>query len=645
MVTTSEALPWHSPAMPPFALDAQMSADIKTDILGDPSAQTLERNLVALKKYHPELAERLAHLEDASTLHVVTGKRGHPVLKATDGDGEFYLSSLYDPEGEAQRLFTEETKDKEYNVVILLGFGLGYSLSAALQHAPEGIRYAVVEPDLSNFQLALSTIDLTDLLEHKKITWVIGQDLENSIASTMGQLDLMHLRGWIPLISPAFHRLHQNFIKKFVDRLFHEVTAQRLGKATTVIASEIFLKNSFINLKEAIGAPGAMHFHEAWKDKPAIIVSAGPSLEKHLDLLREHQDKILLIAVGAAWKSLRAADIEPHMVVSVDPFIHNYPHFEGLEAKREWLISDFACNTDVVRTFNGRKAFAHSTVEKEALFRKIYGEWGVLPSGGSVANSAFSFALTLGASPIILVGQDLAYTGGISHATGHTDKHLLKDAIESDPDAFKEVPGYGDGPVVLTNTQMLTYKLWFENVIKSLSENKVINATEGGARIHGAEEKPLTEVLESFGKEPIDVSALWPKSHPNTKESAKKAVAALKKISGKIAHIRDSSEAAYRVMLTLSKEDNEYETPKARKLKIQYNKYAKQIAKQDITSDWFLSAFVQQEMFLAQRRMNLLDEKPSEKYKTNLLLHSSLPNACQRAIDFIAEICREISID
>ncbi len=602
----------------------------------------LDNNLCVLREHHPELAELLLEAPSPAlgSLTVEAGKRGHLTLKATDANGTFTLNSPYDPVSEAARLIEQETAGKEFNVVVHLGLGLGYTLEVLLSKIDELSKVVVVEPDLECLRLMLQVRDMREVLANPNIIWSVGEDLATSVLTIMGELSLLKLKGWIPLIAAPTHRLHRAFVDDLIYKLSSEVTGQRLAKATELIASELFLKNSFDNLPQALGAPGVVHLYQAWDGKPAVIVSAGPSLEKHLPLLREHQDKILLIAVGAAWKSLRAADIEPHMVVTVDPFADNYPHFEGLEAKREWLVTDFACNTDVVRTFHGKKIFCHSTPQKEALFRSIYGEWGILLTGGSVANSAMSLALTMGAYPIILVGQDLAYTGGISHATGHTGKHSLVDAIEKNPADFREVPGYGGSGPVLTNSQMDAYRLWFERNIEKIEAGRVINATEGGAHILGAIEMPFAQALSLYSTEHISTEALWPDQYVNQKISIPRIKENLQKISKKVAKVKTLSSEAGEVMRKLvaaaSRGDN------CNALELQYNKLVAKIATQGGTADFFLTAFVQNEIFLTQRRTNLLGEEKSDRYHTNLLLHTSLPKACAGAIDFLNSVIAKL---
>ncbi len=55
---------------------------------------------------------------------------------------------------------------------------------------------------------------------------------------------------------------------------------------------------------------------------------------------------------------------------------------------------------------------------------------GDIQSGGSVATSAFDLLLNLGCDPVILVGQDLAYTGREIHSSGTYHNGLLASRMQ-----------------------------------------------------------------------------------------------------------------------------------------------------------------------------------------------------------------------
>ena len=103
-------------------------------------------------------------------------------------------------------------------------------------------------------------------------------------------------------------------------------------------------------------------------------------------------------------------------------------------------------------------------------------------------------ALYFGFRKIVFMGQDLAFTGGKSHtsgiegALGDNDKYIKSRCL-------MEVEGI-DGTMLQTDFQMWYYKQWFEKAIRDGGDRmRVIDATEGGAKIEGAENMKMSEVV------------------------------------------------------------------------------------------------------------------------------------------------------
>ena len=127
-----------------------------------------------------------------------------------------------------------------------------------------------------------------------------------------------------------------------------------------------------------------------------------------------------------------------------------------------------------------------------------------LPSGGSVANNAFSLAEMLGFGTIILVGQDLAYPNDQVHSKGAKYKTLDDtNTIDRNDSRYFEVEA-NDGGKILTEGNMNVYRKWFEERICDTKAN-VINATEGGAKIEGAEVRTLESVIDEFASNATDI--------------------------------------------------------------------------------------------------------------------------------------------
>jgi len=104
-----------------------------------------------------------------------------------------------------------------------------------------------------------------------------------------------------------------------------------------------------------------------------------------------------------------------------------------------------------------------------------------------VAHTAFSAALFLGADPVIFLGQDLSYTGGLSHVKGSA--HGVTVPSES---SLLQIKGLF-GPIKTSNN-MKVFLDHYEELI-STGGRRVINCTEGGAFIKGCEHQSFREIL------------------------------------------------------------------------------------------------------------------------------------------------------
>lgn len=183
----------------------------------------------------------------------------------------------------------------------------------------------------------------------------------------------------------------------------------------------------------------------------------------------------------------------------------------GLEATL--LFADLVTNPLVLRSVRARAVIFSTTarithasdgsLRREAtagtaFAESIHGPLGALQSGGSVATSGFDLLRNLGCDPILLIGQDLAYTNRTIHSMGahHTRRWLSTSnrttALETTIERIvrkretMDVEGL-DGAPVLSDYVLSLYRHWFEVSLPSVS-NRVVNLSAAGARIAGAEQ-------------------------------------------------------------------------------------------------------------------------------------------------------------
>jgi len=213
-----------------------------------------------------------------------------------------------------------------------------------------------------------------------------------------------------------------------------------------------------------------------------------------------------------------------HIVVSVDPNPVNWSaHFEDISHESAVLAYDITTTPRVVSSQQGPKTAFCSLPDSQWLDRFLSSPLGLIKTGGSVANIAFDLAVQLGADPVILIGQDLSYSEGLVNAAGtyrdqfaHRippgwfDKPLqeLEELARTDPNAAYRlrkgrlaIPGNGGQPV-WTDRTLFGFLCWFEEAIQNLGNHpRVVNATEGGARIRGSLVRTFHATLDEFCRE------------------------------------------------------------------------------------------------------------------------------------------------
>lgn len=595
------------------------------------------KNLVALRQHHPALEARITLASPArlaGDIPVVPeqGRKGQLTLKAEDSIGMFYLHSTYDPEKEAEEYARQELTDSNINVVVVAGFGLGYLVRALCRLCNVQTRIAVVEPRLDLFISALSSLDVSDMLADERIRFIVAQDIKIAVKETIAELSPEKLKGWKLIASPPQMRLHKNFLQSFVDQLGSSINVQISSLTTSFNLSELFLRNTLSNLGIAANSPGVIHFKDCWKDRPALIVAAGPSLNKQLPQLREVQDKFLIIAAEKTWSILQKAGIKAHIVVAIDP--RSPPAWEIEPPDDVWFLVASSCNPVTVKSKSGRHVVSFATPSHEEILKPMIGERGCLPSGGSVANNAFSFAKLMGAAPVILIGQDLAYTGGVSHATGYFDmKSLDNIKVAQKDNGYREIEGYW-GDRVQTDRQLDSYRKWYEDYITLHPSEIVINATEGGAKIEGSVQMSFAQACQKYAeKTPVSIIDLWPSEKIYISPDSSSIDTKFNDLIEKIRKFQEIANDGVEIARKLS----EKEIVKAGKKQDRLKKISNKLKSFDSSAKNFLDEFVRKQSFYAVRTVKLNDEENTDKNEMLMNYLESLVKGCDRAVLAISE--------
>ncbi len=237
-------------------------------------------------------------------------------------------------------------------------------------------------------------------------------------------------------------------------------------------------------------------FGGVYKGKPAVIVGAGPSLDKNIDLFTQLKDKALIFSVDGAMNTLFGKNIKPDIVSSIER-VKLTTNFYNTHVIPEDLIfvGPNVILNDILDKFN--KIIFTGRIG-DGLFNKFNEAIGFtnLEVGSNVSHVLIAFAIYLECDPIIFTGLDLAYTGGRTH-TARFSEYLDEDAMSNYKKNIVYVAGQ-NGEKLETNENFRNTKTWIESVIAQDKDRTYINATEGGAKIAGAINLKLSDVISQY---------------------------------------------------------------------------------------------------------------------------------------------------
>jgi hypothetical protein len=426
---------------------------------------------------------------------------------------EVRIHSAYDPIKEAERAVSGFSIGRA-SLIAVSGLGLGYHVDRLKRMHP-GKPIVAVEHGAEVVALARKACP-----RHLEGVRVVASSLD--LPSVFEEIDMAGFRGVAHYVHRPSYMLHKEFYDDIMRDIAQYVSSKISDLLTRFEFEERWVENILGNVKHLFSSARAASLFGAFSGRPGIIVSAGPSLRGNVRLLGRMRARALIVAVDTAAPVLQKIGIVPHIIMTLDAQKHSIKHFLGLRAEGAALLADLVCYPPVVRDYRGPRIMSttskYYTTADGRLKRESTPlmEWvethagpvGDIQSGGSVATSAFDLLLNLGCSPIILVGQDLAYTGREIHCSGthHNDDWLPKTSRFLNLDTInqnvirrrkiKYVASYGGGVPVISDFVLDLYRGWFEDSARKVGV-QVINATGGGARIANTTERPLESLIKA----------------------------------------------------------------------------------------------------------------------------------------------------
>jgi len=457
----------------------------------------LERNLAALSASAPSVGEVLrTHYAPSPRWAAERASSGVPTARVA---GKL-LHSRHDPVREAVRL-VDAAESNGAGCTVILGFGLGYHVEAALAR-PATDAVVVVEPRPEYFLSALATRELGHVLSSPRLRLLLDA-APGAVAQALREfehleLTLVRMRSLYELSAPYFDEVTAVLEAFRWREEINSNTLRRFGR--------LWVRNLTHNIKRIATAPGVALFADRFHGIPAVVLGAGPSLDSILPRITELRERAILVAVDTALPALAEHGVEPDFAVVVDPQYWNTRHLDRVSHNKTVLVSESSTHPRVFRMLDTASVFCSSLFPLGAYLEEAVEQKGKLGAGGSVSTTAWDFARLLGSAPIYLAGIDLGFPGGRTHCSGsffemrvHTLSSRLQPAEGAAyrylHDADPHVTRDNRGGQVITDRRMELYRWWFENQAKIHPEAESRNLSAGGTAIDGMPFACLDDVI------------------------------------------------------------------------------------------------------------------------------------------------------
>lgn len=476
--------------------------------------EILEKNLEALAIKSPQAAALIEQAPGCDRLVFCETDDG---IDGAELDG-VALASKRRPMREARRL-AESFDPKEHACAAVVGFGLGYHCGTLLERLGNCGVVICFEPDVGLLRRVLERIDYAQMFATNRFFLVT--DADDSVVLTQmfdGIEAIVGLGVEIVNHPPSVGRIGDAGNR--FGKMFSEIMgATRTHVVTTLANSQISFRNSLMNLDYYTSCGGVEQLKDSCKGKAAVVVSAGPSLERNLDVLCDStvRDSVVVIAVQTVLKVMLARGIKPDFVAALDYHELSKRFYEGLTAadvKGVRLIVEPKANPAILDAFPGEVLCVADKTLDILLGEELVRDMGEIEAGGTVAHLCSHIARHLGCDPVILIGQDLGFTDGQYYAAGaaihqvwssELSAHRTLEMMEWERIARmkslliekKDV----DGRKMYSDAQMSTYLAQFESMFQKDVEQglTVIDATEGGVCKLHTKAMALVDAVEMHG--------------------------------------------------------------------------------------------------------------------------------------------------
>ena len=321
------------------------------------------------------------------------------------------MESRYNPERDALSLCN--AVQEGFSFFLVLGIGSGIFIKKLSERFPKA-KIVGVELDRDDIDFLRQAASVQELEKNDSIKLLALDELENFLSANYfpakyGDMKIIEQRAWVT----------EN--KDYIDNI-NTVLKKTLG----IISADFSVQAHFGKIWTSNILNNARLAERTKRDllvntnKTAVIVAAGPTLDKTISILKDRSN-FYIISTDTAASTLFKKNIIPDAVISIDGQNVSYNHFIQNHSTLYAfdLCANFSAAKHISQAGHPTMFFCSGHPLSNAINASTGNHFPFLFSGaGTVTITAVDFAVQAGFEKIIILGADFSYSNGKAYASG-----------------------------------------------------------------------------------------------------------------------------------------------------------------------------------------------------------------------------------
>ncbi|MCL2264860.1 MAG: DUF115 domain-containing protein [Treponema sp.] len=316
----------------------------------------------------------------------------------------------------------------------------------------------------------------------------IQKFLETHIPET--NTDRIRIIEWRPSLN-----YYRESYAKLLSQVVQYIKRTDAVERTTAAFGKRWVRNFFKNIENI---KDCLLYKET--SVPVIITGSGPSLEKALPVIKNAQNRCLIIAASSSLTALYHNSICPDFIIATDggswALRHLYSRFRGKTLNETPSLALNLCAALPSQCASLRKLIINDgSLWQSIVLHKLALASVIIPQRGTVTASAVDLALILSGGNIYLAGMDFSFADIMTHVKPYNFDSLFWEQANRFTPFYSEI--FSRSFLMSQGGSMDIYASWFKNQL-DVWEKRIFYL--GGSKLFNNGETLLESYLKSRGE-------------------------------------------------------------------------------------------------------------------------------------------------